>query len=411
MPVVASQVVNGHVAPGFEAVRDAFERNFAHCHELGGACCVYHQGKKVVDLWGGIRNQATGDPWFSDTMVVVHSATKGLAAMTLAIAHSRGWQDYDERVASYWPEFAQNGKEAITVRQLLAHQAGLFAFDEPVDRRTVENPDRLAEVMARQKPAWEPGTRQAYHGLTLGFYEGELLRRVDPQHRSLGQFFQDEIATLLDEDFYIRLPEGIPNGRLATLTPPGMLKMLIGFRPMRLLIEGLNPRSNISRALSVNPGTSVYLDEARVYARNLEVPAGGGVGTARAMAHAYGVFATGGRELGLKKETLDLLAAPAIPPACGFYDECLKGEVQFSLGFMKPSANWRFGGPHSFGSPGTGGALGFADPDAGIGYGYVTSRMGLDFSGDPRDVALRDALYKCLESRPRQRLVPELIAS
>ena len=237
------------------------------------------------------------------------------------------------------------------------------------------------------------------------------MRRVDPQHRSLGQFFQDEIATLLDEDFYIRLPEGIPNGRLATLTPPGMLKMLIGFRPMRLLIEGLNPHSNISRALSVNPGTSVYLDESRVYARDLEVPAGGGVGTARAMAHAYGIFATGGRELGLKKETLDLLAAPAIPPACGFYDECLKGEVQFSLGFMKPSANWRFGGPHSFGSPGTGGALGFADPDAGIGYGYVTSRMGLDFSGDPRDVALRDALYKCLESRPRQRLVPELIAS
>jgi len=187
--------------------------------------------------------------------------------------------------------------------------------------------------------------------------------------------------------------------------------MLIGFRPKRLLVEGLNPRSNISRALSVNPGTSVYLDEARVYARNLEVPAGGGVGTARAMGHAYGVFATGGGELGLKKETLDLLAAPAIPPANGFYDECLKGEVRFSLGFMKPSANWRFGGPHSFGSPGTGGALGFADPDAGIGYGYVTSRMGIAFTGDPRDLALRDALYKSLESRPRQRLVPELIAS
>jgi len=410
MPVVASQVVNGHVVAGFEPVRDAFEENFAHRHELGGACCVYHQGKKVVDLWGGIRNQATGEPWFSDTMVVVHSATKGLTAMTLAIAHSRGWLDYDERVARYWPEFAQNGKEAITVRQLLAHQAGLFAFDEPVDRRVVENPDRLAEVMARQKPAWEPGERQAYHGLTLGFYEGELLRRVDPQHRTLGQFFQDEIATPLGEDFYIRLPEEIPNARLATLPGPGIVKMLIGFRPMRLLFEGLNPRSNISRALAVNPGTSVYSDATRVYARNLEVPAGGGVGTARAMAHAYGVFATGGRELGLKKETLDLLAAPAIPPARGFYDECLKGEVQFSLGFMKPSANWRFGGPHSFGSPGTGGALGFADPDAGIGYGYVTSRMGLDFSGDPRDVALRDALYAALKAR-RCRIVPELIAS
>ena len=174
----------------------------------------------------------------------------------------------------------------------------------------------------------------------------------------------------------------------------------------------MNPHSNISRALAVNPGTSVYNDERAVYARNLEVPAGGGVGTARAMAHAYGVFASGGRELGLRQVTLDLLAAPATPPTRGFYDECLKGEVQFSLGFMKPSANLPFGGgPRSFGSPGTGGALGFADPDAGIGYGYVTSRMGLVFTGDPRDVALRDALYSALRARPRQRLVPELIAS
>jgi CubicO group peptidase (beta-lactamase class C family) len=390
-------VVEGHVSPGFESVRVAFEDNFARRHELGGACCVYHRGKKVVDLWGGRRN-AAGDPWQRDTMVVVHSATKGLAAMTLAIAHSRGWLDYEERVATYWPEFAQNGKETITVRQLLAHQAGLFAFDEPVDRAVVANVDRLAAVMARHRPAWEPGTRQAYHGLTLGFYEGELLRRVDPWHRTLGHFFQDEIAIPLGEDFYIGLPDHIPNDRLATLAAPGLLKMLIGFRPVRLLADGLNPRSNVSRALSVNPGTAVYADDARVHARNLEVPAGGGVGTARAMAHAYGVFANGGHELGLRQATLDLLAAPAIPPARGFYDECLKGEVQFSLGFMKPSVNWRFGGPRSFGSPGTGGALGFADPDAGIGYGYVTSGMGLVFNGDPRDVALRKAVYAALAS-------------
>jgi CubicO group peptidase (beta-lactamase class C family) len=411
MRAVTSQAIEGHVSHGFEAVRDAFKENFASRHELGGACCVYHRGEKVVDLWGGVRNKVTGEPWDADTMVVVHSATKGLSAMTLALAHSRGWLDYEERMAKYWPEFAQNGKEKITVRQLLAHQAGLFAFDEPVDRNVVANLDQLAAVMARHKPAWEPGTRQAYHGLTLGFYEGELMRRVDPRHRTLGQFFQDEIATPLGEDFFIRLPEAIPNTRLATLSPPGIMKMLTGFRPVRLLVEGLNRRSNISRALVVNPGTSIYLDESRVYARELEVPAGGGVGTARAMAHAYSAFATGGRELGLRQETLDLLAAPAIPPARGFYDECLKGEVQFSLGFMKPSVNWRFGGARSFGSPGTGGALGFADPDAGIGYGYVTSRMGTVFTGDPRDVALRDALYAALRSRPRQQLAPERIAS
>jgi CubicO group peptidase (beta-lactamase class C family) len=396
MQAIGISVVEGSVQRGFEPVRDAFEENFATRGELGGACCVYQRGEKVVDLWGGIRNKLTGEPWERDTMVVIHSATKGLAAMTLAIAHSRGWLDYDERVATYWPEFAQQGKEDTTVRQLLAHQAGLFAFDEPVDRDTIADLDRLAQVMARARPAWPPGTRQAYHGLTLGFYEGELLRRIDPKHRTLGQFFDDQIADVLDESTYIRLPEEISNSRLATLAPPGRIEMLTGFRPLRLMVEGFNPHSNISRALMVNPGTGVYLDNDRVYARNLEVPAGGGVSTARGLAHAYGVFANDGHELGLKKETLELLAAPAIPPSHGFYDECLKGEVRFSLGFMKPCSNLNFGGPRSFGSPGTGGALGFADPDAAIGYGYVTSRMGLKFAGDPRDIALRDALYGAL---------------
>ena len=397
MIAVASHPVEGHVRRGFEAVSEAFAENFVRRGELGGACCAYLHGEKVVDLWGGIRNKQTGEPWERDTMVLVYSATKGLAAMTLAIAHSRGWLDYEERVATYWPEFAQQGKDKITVRQLLAHQAGLFAFDEPVDRRLVADLDRLAVVLARQKPRWEPGTRQAYHAITLGFYEGELLRRVDPRHRTLGQFFQEEIATPLGEDVYIRVPEEIPNSRLAALAPPGEIEMLIGFRPLRLMVEGMNPRSNIYRALVTNPGFAIAHDEQHVYARNLEVPSGGAVGTARGIAHAYGVFAAGGAELGLRQETLDLLAAPAIPPTRGFHDECLKGEVQFSLGFMKPSRVWRFGSTRSFGSPGSGGSLGFADPAAGIGYAYVTSQMGAIFTGDPRDVTLREALYSALQ--------------
>jgi CubicO group peptidase (beta-lactamase class C family) len=331
-------------------------------------------------------------------MVVVHSATKGLAAMTLAVAHSRGWLDYEERVATYWPEFAQQDKERITVRQLLAHQAGLFAFSEPVDRAVVADLDRLAIVLARQKPAWEPGTRQAYHALTLGFYEGELLRRVDPRRRSLGQFFQDEIACPLGEDVYIRLPEEIPNARLATLSPPGRLRMLTGF-PLRFTLEAMNPHSNIYRALVVNPGAAVYHDERRLYARNLEVPSGGGVGTARGIAHAYGAFASGGHELEVRQETLDLLAAPAVHPTRGSYDECLKADgIEFSLGFMKSTPIWPFGGSRSFGAPGSGGSLGFADPDRGVGYAYVTSQMGTALTGDPRDVALRDALYAALEA-------------
>jgi CubicO group peptidase (beta-lactamase class C family) len=160
----------------------------------------------------------------------------------------------------------------------------------------------------------------------------------------------------------------------------------------------MNHRSNIYRALMTNPGFAVALDEQRVYARNLEVPSGGAVGTARAIAHAYSAFASGGSELGLRPETLELLAAPAIPPTHGFYDECMKIDgMQFSLGFMKPGPVWRFGSASSFGSPGSGGSLGFADPAAGVGYAYVTSQMGTRVTGDPRDVALRDALYSSLQ--------------
>jgi len=397
MSLLTSHTVEGHVSCGYEGVRDAFVENFVRRRELGGACCIFRHGEKVVDLWGGIRNKRTGELWAPDTMVVVHSATKGLAAMTLAIAHSRGWLDFEERVCAYWPEFAQKGKERVTVRQLLAHQAGLFALDEPVDRSVVADLDRLAVVLARQKPAWEPGTRQAYHALTLGFYEGELLRRVDPLHRSLGQFFQEEMALRLDEEVYIRLPEAIPNSRLAVLAPPTFFEVLRGFG-LRFMLQAMNPRSNIYRALSTNPGSRVYQDEQRIYARNLEVPSGGGVATARGIAHAYSVFVTGGRELGLRKETLDLLAAPAIPPAHGFYDECMKTSgVQFSLGFMKPSPLWPFGSnDRSFGSAGAGGCLGFADPEVGIGYAYVTSQMGARLTGDPRDLALRNALYSAI---------------
>lgn len=391
MPVEVSHTdeIHGFVSSGYEAVREAFVENFVRRREVGAACCVYHKGEKVVDLWGGVRNKVTGEPWQEDTMALVYSATKGMAAMTLALAHSRGWLDYDELVCKYWKEFAQNGKQKITVRQLLAHQAGLFAFDEPVNRSVVADLDRLAEVMARQKPVWEPGTRQAYHAVTIGFYESELLRRIDPQHRSLGQFFQDEIATPLDLDFYIRLPESIPASRLAPLIDPSFSEMLFGF-PIGMTLAAFNRRSNIRRALM---GSELPHDVKCIYARNLEVPAGGGVGTARAIARAYSVFATGGKELGLREETLQELAAPAIPATHGFYDECLKGEVQFSLGFMKSSPLLSFGSTGSYGAPGAGGSLGFADPHAQIGYAYVPNRKGVSLTGDPRDLAIRDALY------------------
>jgi len=388
----ASHAVAGFARPGFEAVREAFVENFERREELGAACCVYHRGEKVVDLWGGIRDRATGEPWEEDTMALVHSTTKGMAGLAMALAHSRGLFDYDERVSTYWPEFAQAGKKEITVRQLLSHQAGLFALDERPVRSLVADPDRLADVLARQRPAWPPGTRQAYHGITLGFYESELLRRVDPQHRTLGRFFQEEIATPLGLEFYIRLPEEIPDSRLAPLHRPNMAALFFTM-PVSLTLAAMNPRSRFRRCLL---GSELPEENAeRVYARNLEVPAGGGVGTARALARAYSVFATGGRELGLREETLRQLMAPAVPPVHGFRDACLKVEIQFSLGFAKPGPKNPFAHPSAFGAPGTGGSFGFADPHAKVGYGYIPNQMGTHLE-DPREAALRGAMYRSI---------------
>lgn len=398
MSSVQFNEISGYVKPGFEAVREAFITNFDHRHELGAACCIYYRGEKVVDLWGGIRNKASGEPWEEDTMVLVFSATKGMSALAMALANSRGLFDYDEQVYTYWPEFAQQGKERITVRQLLAHQAALFAFDEPVDKTVVADLDRLAVIMAHQKPAWEPGTRQAYHAISLGFYQNELLRRVDPAHRSLGQFFQEELATPLGLDFYIRLPEEIPNSRLATLQMANMA-MGILHNPISLVLSAMNRNSPIYRALVVNPGSNLPLDTERIYTRNLEVPSGGGVGTARAMAQAYSVFATGGRKLGLRKETLQQLMAPAVPAQHGFFDEVLKIKVPFSLGFMKPDKKKPFGHPGAFGAPGAGGSMAFADPEVEVGYAYVLNKMGT-YLEDPRDLALRTAFYRSIDELP-----------
>lgn len=391
METTGANAISGFVTLGFEAVREAFVRNFARRSELGAACCIYYRGEKVVDLWGGLRNEATGEPWEKDTMVIVFSTTKGMAGLAMALAQSRGLFHYDERVSAYWPEFAQQDKDKITVRQLLSHQAGLFAFKELGDRATLEDLDRLAEVLARQRPAHEPGKRQVYHAMSLGYYESELLRRVDPLGRTVGRYFQDEIATPLGLDFYIRLPEEIPDSRLATIRPPKTGFSALFTLPPVVALAAVNPWSEFRRAVV---GSLLPLDKDRIYAREFEIPSGGGVGTARAIAHAYSVFATGGKELGVREETLRQLMAPPVPPRRGLPDL-----LHLSLGFTKPSPKNHFGPPSAFGAPGAGGSFGFADPDNQIGYGYVPNGMVMSLV-DARDLALRTAMYAAIGARP-----------
>lgn len=392
-------MIHGWVAEGFEGVQSEFVRNFSERGELGAACAIYHRGKKVVDLWGGYRDHTTQALWEEDTLVLVFSTTKGLASMAMAAAHSRKLFDLDTPVVTYWPEFGQQSKEHITVRQLLSHQAGLCAIDEPLNPQKMANLDGIAAVIARQKPAWEPGTRHGYHGLSLGFYEGELLRRIDPQHRSLGQFFQEEIASPLGLEFYIGLPATVPDTRVAAIKAFHPLEMVLHMHtmPRGMVLAYMIPGSLTARTFS-NPKVRSPGDFNRPKFRMVEFPAGGGIGQVRSIAKAYSVFATGGHELGITDETLTAITTPASPPSKGTRDEVLKVDTAYAFGFMKPFPAFQFGtGDRAFGTVGAGGSFGFADPDRQVGFAYAMTRMGFHIWDDPREKALRDAFYTCLQ--------------
>jgi CubicO group peptidase (beta-lactamase class C family) len=397
----AQKLVHGSVAPGFEPVRDVFVENFQRRGEIGAACAVYRRGEKVVDLWGGVRDVASGAPWEEDTMVLVFSTTKGMSALALAVAHSRGLLHHDERVATYWPEFAQNGKGDVTVRQLLAHEAGLPVIDERLDVAALGDLDRVAAALARQRPAWEPGQKHGYHAISLGLYEGELLRRVDPRRRSLGQFFQDEVAKPLGIAFHIGLPPTVSSTRVARV---------VGYHPARTLLHAhklpwrflraIVDRQSVTARAFGNPRLLNPADLDHPEFRAVELPGSNGIGQARAIARAYGVFATGGAELGISPDTLKALRSPAATPARGRHDEVLQIDTAFSLGFLKPSGWCHFGSnDQAFGTPGMGGSFGFADPELGLGFAYVMNRMGFHLADDPREKALRDATYRCVRWR------------
>ena len=256
---MSTLITKGHVAPGFESVAQVFEQNFKLRGELGASCCVYHKGKKVVDLWGGIKDIKTKEPWEEDTVSIVFSTTKGVSSMAVAHAHSQGYFDYDAKMADYWPEFAQNGKDDITVRQVLSHQAGLCAIDEPISMEQLGDPDFMAAAIGKQKPAWKVGTKHGYHGISLGWYESELIRRVDPKKRTIGQYFHEEIAVPLELDFRIGLPNDFDRSRLATIKGYQPWQMLFNLNkmPWPFVKAFLNPKSLTARSFQNPKGLGV----------------------------------------------------------------------------------------------------------------------------------------------------------
>ncbi len=396
-------MVHGSVEPGFEFVKEIFIENFEKGLEVGAACSVYHKGKKVVDLWGGYRDKKSKAPWNEDTMCVAFSSTKGVSGMATALAHSKGYFNYDEKVSKYWPEFAVNGKEDITVRTLLSHQAGLPAIDEPLDLEILADPDRTMEAIAKQRPLWEPGKKHGYHAISLGWYESGLIRKIDPKHRTIGQFFAEEIAKPLGLDFYIGLPDEIPNSRVANIHAP-MFKLRMMFNTDKMpkaFVKAFLKKGSITDRSFANPkvtGVYKYYNEVPEM-RKIELPASNGIGTARAIAKLYGIFATGGKELGIKPETMEAITKPANDPELGRFDEVLQTETRFSLGFLKPFPGLEFGtNEKAFGTTGAGGSFGFADPDTQVGFSYIMNKAGFHLLRDlDREKPLSDAVFECVK--------------
>jgi CubicO group peptidase (beta-lactamase class C family) len=402
---VPESLIDGDVDEGYGSVADAFRANFRNLDEVGAACAVYRNGRKVVDLWGGYRDGRNLTPWEPDTILLVFSASKGMASAAMAVAHSRGLFDLDEAVAVYWPEFAQNGKDEITVRQLFSHQAGLAILDERLDLARVADTEWLSNVLARQRPGWEPGSGHGYHAVTLGWYQSELVHRVDPQGRRLGQFFAEEVARPLEAKFFIGLPDEVADERVATIHAFAPIEMLLNLdkMPRRMLVSFLNPWGLTSRAMRTLPE---IVREDKINSRELlalEVPSVIGIGEPRAMARIYGSLAAGGPELGLLRETLRALEEPAENPSGRLRDLVLKMETSFSLGFVKPFPQHPFGSSsRAYGTPGGGGSFGMADPDAGIGYAYAMNRLGFHTPIDPRELAIREALYTAIGGPSQQ---------
>jgi len=393
----ATDTVCGDVDEGYGKVADAFRRNLSSGLELGAAVAVYREGRKVVDLWGGYCDANTRAPWQQDTIVNVFSTTKGVASLAVAVAVSRGLLDYDAKIADYWPEFAQAGKGAITVRQLLGHQAGLVAVKPTLTLVDIADPEKMSAKIAAQEPHWQPGTRHGYHAVTLGWYQSELIRRVDPKGRTIGRFFAEEIAAPLDLDFYIGLPASVDRTRVAQLQAFALRELVLHMNTMPPMFAAslFNPSSLSARAFVIATGVKAAADFNRDELRMLEMPSVNGTATARSIAKVYGDAATGGSGLALSRTVRDDLEGPAVPPTKGLRDKVIHTDASYSLGLGKPTSKFVFGSSdRAFGWPGAGGSFGFADPDTGVGFGYVMNKMGFHLFSDPRELSLRQAVFR-----------------
>lgn len=397
---VEKKLVHGFADEAFAAVKAEFVNNIANREEIGAACAVYYDGKKVVDVWGGYRDKKRKHPWTEHTMVRSWSTAKGIGALCLGILHSRGLLDYNERIAHYWPSFAKLGKKNITVRQLLSQQAGLCLLSHDGSRKyhinDLKNHDTLSRILEDMQPIWKPGTRYGYHGASEGLFIGELIRRIDPEGRSIGRFFREEIAEPLGVNYYIGLPEDIPDSCLAETVMAGFFVALsqMGKMPPRLRKAVFSGKSIFMRSMKEVKGMKI---NDRKYL-SFEDPGGNGIGEPRAVAVIYNEVLSGGEKIGLSPATIAEFEKPATYPPGQLLDTVMGIIMPTSLGFMKPDSGSAFytTSKRAYGFFGANGSMGFADPEKKMAFSYCGNYNGYDMSEDEDRVV--KVVYDCIKN-------------
>jgi CubicO group peptidase (beta-lactamase class C family) len=382
--------IDGHCEPHFTAVREQFFANFTERGDVGAAVCVYLDGVRVVDCWGGHADAARTRPFGPDTIVSVASTTKGMVALCAHMLAERGKLDLDAPVARYWPDFAAAGKQDIPVRWLLSHRAGLPAIRRTLPAAALFDWTAMTAALAETAPWWTPGERHGYHAVTYGHLVGEVIRRVDG--RTVGAFLRDEVTGPLRADFFIGVREEA-DGRAAEVLPPPP--------PGEPTIWDtlLADPESVSGRTFLNPPRPLGLVNTRAW-RAAEIPGANGHTSARGVARIYAALARGGELEGVRLLAPGTIEGAIVEQSRG-RDAVLTLPTRFATGFMlgMPGGIFNCGpGRRTFGHPGHGGSIGFADPDARVGFGYVTNQYVTSTATHPdrRVPSLVDAVYAAL---------------
>lgn len=379
--------IHGFVAPGFEAARDAFERNFTDDIEVGASFCVMRGGETLVDLWGGYQDQACTRPWQEDTLVNVYSTTKGVASAVVATIVDEGKLDYDAPVKNYWPEFYA-AKDGLTVGQFLSHQSGVCGLRETITVNDLYDWSKITRMMAAEEPHWEPGKGAGYHAILWGYLAGELALRTTG--KSLGQLLAERIAGPLGADFYIGLPTS-EHGRVSDMIGPNRARI----QPDPATLLGVKMPKLYSYALE-NPVIRPFKDVCSPEWRSAEIAAANGQANARGIARIYDMLGNGGSLDGHTYLGSESIAA-MVQEEWGMEEDLVLGRPMRRGRGINLNTEEQYGpNPNTFGHNGAGGSIGFADPERGIGIGYAMNQMSPGTEIDPRGAGLVQAIMAAL---------------